>query len=137
MVRRGASDGPGGHLASPYGGTCCGVVCLTHRWLYQREWPFRYGDCPMSEAQDRDSGAAMVAAALQTHLEQIEKPLRYAARQNFANLTKLRDLEAYVQHHVQALQALPLPAALYTLLQRLLQAMHGVDALSLPQKQER
>ncbi len=91
----------------------------------------------MPEARALESEATLVAAALQTHLDQLEKPLRYATRQNFAHLAKLRDLEAYVQHHVQALQALPLPAALHTLLQRLLQAMHGVDALSLSQKQER
>jgi len=91
----------------------------------------------MPEARDLEGEATLVAAALQTHLDQLEKPLRYATRQNFAHLAKLRDLEAYVQHHVQALQVLPLPAALHTLLQRLLQAMHGVDALSLPQKQER
>src|SRR5262245_54995580 len=91
----------------------------------------------MPETRALESEATLVAAALQTHLDQLEKPLRYATRQNFAHLAKLRDLEAYVQHQVQALQALPLPAALHTLLQRLLQAMHSVDALSLPQKQER
>src|SRR5574341_2658258 len=91
----------------------------------------------MPETRALENEATLVAAALQTHLDQLEKPLRYATRQNFAHLARLRDLEAYVQHQVQALQALPLPAALHTLLQRLLQAMHGVDALSLPQKQER
>ena len=73
----------------------------------------------MPEARDLEGEATLVAAALQTHLDQLEKPLRYATRQNFAHLAKLRDLEAYVQHHVQALQVLPLPAALHTLLQRL------------------
>src|SRR5437867_10106906 len=91
----------------------------------------------MPETTASENGSARAAAVLQTHLDHLEKPLRYATRQNFAHLAKLRDLEAYVQHHVQALQVLPLPAALHTLLQRLLQAMHGVDALSLPQKQER
>src|SRR5262245_66144467 len=91
----------------------------------------------MPEARDLEPEATLVAAALRTHLDQLDKPLRYATRQNFAHLAKLRDLEAYVQHHVQALQALPLPAALHTLLQRLLQAVHGVDALPLAQKQER
>ena len=36
--------------------------------------------------------------------------LRHAPE--FAHLAKLRDLEAYVQHHVQALQASPLPPGL-------------------------
>ena len=79
----------------------------------------------MPEARDLEDEATLVAAALQTHLDQLEKPLRYATRQNFAHLAKLRDLEAYVQHHVQALQVLPLPAALHTLLQRLLQSRSG------------
>ena len=74
---------------------------------------------------------------LQTHLDHLERPLRYATRQNFAHLAKLRDLEAYVQHHVQALQASSLPPGLLPLLQQLLQAVQDVDALSLPQKQER
>jgi ATP-dependent DNA helicase RecG len=74
---------------------------------------------------------------LQTHLDHLERPLRYATRQNFAHLAKLRDLEAYVQHHVQALQASPLPPGLLPLLQQLLQAVQDVDALPLPQKQER
>src|SRR5438105_8667537 len=91
----------------------------------------------MPETTASESGSTRAAAVLQTHLDHLEKPLRYATRQNFAHLARLRDLEAYVQHHVQALQALPLPAALHVLLQRLLQAMHGVDALPLAQKQER
>src|SRR6266849_8806307 len=91
----------------------------------------------MPEARERDSGTTMVTAMVQTHLDQLEKPLRYATRQNFAHLAKLRDLEAYVQHHVQVLQASPLPPGLLPLLQQLLQAVQDVDALPLPQKQER
>src|SRR5262249_33021415 len=91
----------------------------------------------MPEARDLEPEATLVAAALQTHLDQLDKPLRYATRQNFAHLAKLRDLEAYVQYHVQALQAFPLPATLHTLLQRLRRAVQGVDALPLAQKQER
>ena len=91
----------------------------------------------MPAASDREGGAAMLETTVQTHLDQLEKPLRYAMRQNFAHLAKLRDLEAYVQHHVQALQALALPPALQALLQQLRQAMQSVDTLPLPQKQER
>jgi ATP-dependent DNA helicase RecG len=91
----------------------------------------------MPAVSDREGGAAMPETTVQAHLEQIEKPLRYATRQNFAHLGKLRDLEVYVQHHVQALQALTLPTALPALLQRLQQAMQGVDTLPLPEKQER
>ena len=91
----------------------------------------------MPEARERDRESTTVTAMLQTHLDQLEKPLRYATRQNFAHLAKLRDLEAYVQHHVQALQASPLPAGLLPLLQQLLQAVQSVDTLPLVQKQER
>src|SRR5712692_2611043 len=88
---------------------------------------------PETEANE----STRVATVLQTHLDHLEKPLRYATRQNFAHLAKLRDLEAYVQHHVQALQASPLPPGLLPLLQQLLQAVQDVDTLPLVQKQER
>src|SRR5215831_3533141 len=91
----------------------------------------------MPETGVNESGSTEAAAVLQTHLDHLERPLRYATRQNFAHLAKLRDLEAYVQHHVQALQASPLSPGLLLLLQQLLQAMQGVDALPLPQKQAR
>ena len=91
----------------------------------------------MPETGASESGSTRAAAVLQTHLDHLERPLRYATRQNFAHLAKLRDLEAYVQHHVQALQASPLPPGLLPLLQQLLQAVQDVDALPLPQKQER
>ena len=91
----------------------------------------------MPDTGASESGSTRAAAVLQTHLDHLEKPLRYATRQNFAHLAKLRDLEAYVQHHVQALQASPLPPGLLPLLQQLLQAVQDVDALPLPQKQER
>ncbi|HEY5865338.1 MAG TPA: OB-fold nucleic acid binding domain-containing protein, partial [Candidatus Tectomicrobia bacterium] len=91
----------------------------------------------MSDTGANEPGSTQVATALQTHLDHLEKPLRYATRQNFAHLARLRDLEAYVQHHVQAIQAAPLPPELLSLLQQLLQAVQGVDALPLPQKQAR
>src|SRR5262245_8598716 len=90
----------------------------------------------MPETGASESGSPE-AAAVQTHLDHLERPLRYATRQHFAHLAKLRDLEAYVRHHVQALQASPLPPGLLPLLQQLLQAVQDVDALPLPQKQER
>src|SRR5215510_4789499 len=90
----------------------------------------------MSETQESAPGTMMAAGVLQTHLNQLEKPLRYATRQNFAHLAKLRDLEAYIRHHVQALQASPLPPGLLPLLQQLLQAVQDVDTLPLQQKQE-
>src|SRR4030095_14890723 len=91
----------------------------------------------MPDTGASESGSTRAAAVLQTHLDHLERPLRYATRQNFAHLAKLRDLEAYVQHHVQALQASPLPPGLPPLLQQLLQAVQDVDALPLPQKHER
>src|SRR4249919_2161409 len=91
----------------------------------------------MSDTGASELGSTQVATVLQTHLDHLAKPLRYATRQNFAHLAKLRDLEAYVQHHVQAIQAAPLPPEFLALLQQLLQAVQGVDALPLPQKQAR
>src|SRR5882672_6732755 len=91
----------------------------------------------MPDTGASESESTRAAAVLQTHLDHLERPLRYATRQNFAHLAKLRDLEAYVQHHVQAIQAAPLPPGLPPLLQQLLQAVQGVDALPLPQKQVR
>ena len=91
----------------------------------------------MSETGASESGSTGAAAVLQMHLDHLERPLRYATRQNFAHLAKLRDLEAYVQHHVQILQASSLPPGLLPLLQQLLQVVQNVDALPLPQKQER
>src|SRR5437867_6038879 len=90
----------------------------------------------MPETGGSESESTRAAAALQTHLDHLERPLRYATRQNFAHLAKLRDLEAYVQHHVQALQASLLPPGLLPLLQQLLQAVQDVDTLPLLQKQE-
>src|SRR4249919_1280451 len=90
----------------------------------------------MSDTGASELGSTQVAIVLQTHLDQLEKPLRYATRQNFAHLAKLRDLEVYIRHHVQALQALPLPPELLPLLEQLLQAVQDVDTLPLPQKQE-
>ena len=91
----------------------------------------------MSDTGASEYGSTQVTTVLQTHMDHLEKPLRYATRQNFAHLAKLRDLEAYVQHHVQAIQAAPLPPEFLSLLQQLLQAVQGVDALPLPQKQAR
>ena len=91
----------------------------------------------MPEIGVSESGNTGAAAVLQTHLDHLERPLRYATRQNFAHLAKLRALEAYVQHHVQTLQASPLPPGLLPLLQQLLQAVQDIDALPLLQKRER
>jgi len=91
----------------------------------------------MPETPPSTRSATSGMAVLETHLEQLAKPLRYASRQQFAHLARLRDLEVYVQHHVQALQAASPPPALAPLLQQLLQAVKGVDALPLSEKQER
>src|SRR5437867_8406551 len=90
----------------------------------------------MPETGGSENGSTRAAAVLQTHLDHLERPLRYATRQNFAHLAKLRDLEAYIRHHVQALLASPLPPGLLPLLQQLLQAVQDVDTLPLLQKQE-
>src|ERR1043166_3144123 len=113
------------------------TLWLAKSWLNLAYSPHHRKDCPMPETAASESGSTRAAAVLQTHLERLERPLRYATRQNFAHLAKLRDLEVYVQHHVQALQASPLPPGLLPLLQQLLQAVQDVDALPLLQKQER
>ena len=41
---------------------------------------------------------------VRTHLSRLDKPLQYATRNDFANLAKLRDLESFVKHQIQALQ---------------------------------
>ena len=74
---------------------------------------------------------------LRTHLSRLDKPLQYAARHDFANLPKLRDLEAFVQHQIQALQALPLPASTSDLLAQLAAAVSGFDDLTLAEKRRR
>lgn len=75
------------------------------------------------------------AAALQAHLDMLAKPLRYATRQEGVHLAKLHDLERYLAHHLTALQALPVSAAMLTLVQHLRQTVQGVDTLPLEQKQ--
>ena len=79
----------------------------------------------------------MASDEIRTRLTHLAKPLRYAMRHNFARLAQLRDLERYMQHHLTALQALSLPAALAPLLQQLAQAIQDVDALALVEKQRR
>jgi ATP-dependent DNA helicase RecG len=79
----------------------------------------------------------MVNTEIATRLAQLEKPLQYAIRHNFVHLAQLRDLERYMQHHLRALQALPLPMALPPLLQQLAGTVQGFDALPLPEKQAR
>ena len=91
----------------------------------------------MPETSERRDHGMTAAVAIQSHLDHIAKPLHYVSRQRFAHLAKLRDLEAYIQHRVHALQSMSLPTGLSPLLQQLLQAMQGVDALPLDQKQER
>ena len=76
-------------------------------------------------------------ATILTHLEQLEKPLRYAARQQFANLATLRDLERYVQHHLQAVENLRPPTRLEPFLRQLAHAAKQFDRLDLAAKQHR
>ena len=74
---------------------------------------------------------------LRTHLSRLDKPLQYAARNDFANLSKLRDLEPFVQHQLQALQSRPLPAAMPALLTQLAETVRGFDDLTLAEKRQR
>jgi ATP-dependent DNA helicase RecG len=79
----------------------------------------------------------MVDDEIRTHLAQLERPLQYAARHDFAHLAQLRDLERYLQHHLQALQALPLPTSWGPLLQQCMPLVQGFDSLPLLDKQAR
>jgi ATP-dependent DNA helicase RecG len=79
----------------------------------------------------------MADTEVRSRLAHLAKPLQYATRHNFAHLATLRDLERYIRHHVEALQAQQLPAALLPLLQQLAHAVQGFDTLPLPAKQER
>lgn len=74
---------------------------------------------------------------VRTHLSRLDKPLQYAARHDFANLPKLRDLESFVEHQVQALRSLPLPASMPDLLAQLAATVLGFDDLALTEKRQR
>ena len=74
---------------------------------------------------------------VRTHLSRLDKPLQYATRNDFANLPKLRDLETFVEHQIQALQSLPLPASMPRLLAQLAGAVLRFDDLTLPEKRQR
>lgn len=79
----------------------------------------------------------MVDATIQTHLARLEKPFQYALRQQGAHLAKLRDLEVYARHHINALQALSLSPTFSSLLQQFAQTLQGFDTLPLAQKHAR
>ena len=80
----------------------------------------------------------MAETAFERYLEQLGKPLQYAMRNNFAQLSKLKGFEPYARHQIRALESLRmLPAAWLPLLQELSQAVESFDALSLEQKQQR
>lgn len=83
------------------------------------------------------SPARQTSEDIRAHLERLARPLHYAMRHNFAQLPKLRDLESYVQHHVQALQSLELPPALAAGVAHLAQTVMGFDTLDLPEKRAR
>ena len=74
---------------------------------------------------------------LRTHLSRLDKPLQYAARNDFANLPKLRDLESFVRHQIEALQSLALPASMPAILTQLAETVRGFDDLTLAEKRQR
>ena len=74
---------------------------------------------------------------VRTYLSRLDKPLQYATRNDFANLPKLRDLESFVQHQIQALQSRPLPASMPALLTQLAETVRGFDDLPLAEKRQR
>ena len=74
---------------------------------------------------------------VRTHLSRLDKPLQYATRNDFANLSKLRELEPFVKHQIQAMQSLPLPASMPALLTQLAETVVGFDDLTLTEKRPR
>ena len=74
---------------------------------------------------------------LRTHLSRLDKPLQYAARNDFANLPKLRDLESFVRHQIEALQSRALPATMPAMLTQLAETVRGFDDLTLAEKRQR
>ena len=74
---------------------------------------------------------------VRTHLSRLDKPLQYATRNDFANLPKLRDLEPFVKHQIQAMQSLALPTSMAALLTQLAETVLGFDDLTLTEKRQR
>ena len=74
---------------------------------------------------------------LRTHLSRLDKPLQYAARNDFAHVARLRELEAYVRRQLEPLQALRLPDPVPSLLADLAASVAGFDDLAVPDKRRR
>ena len=74
---------------------------------------------------------------LRTHLSRLDKPLQYAIRNDFGNLTRLRELESYVERQLKPLQSLQLPQPVSSLLSELATSVAGFDDMTLPEKQVR
>ena len=74
---------------------------------------------------------------LRSHLCRLGKPLQYAARNDFAHIARLRELESYVRRQLEPLHALRLPDPVAALLADLAASVAGFDDLSLPDKRRR
>lgn len=74
---------------------------------------------------------------LRTLLCRLNRPLQYAVRNDFANIARLRELEAYVQHQLEPFQSLRLPDSVSTLLTELATCVAGFEKLALPEKRLR
>ena len=74
---------------------------------------------------------------VRTYLSRLDKPLQYATRNDFANLSRLRDLESFAGRQIQALRSLSLPASMPGLLAQLAETVLGFDDLAAAEKRRR
>lgn len=73
--------------------------------------------------------ASTLASELRKIIQAMEKPFRFAAGHNYANLPKLRNLESYLDHWLKKAAILPLSQRQQALIQRLEARLKGFDRL--------
>ncbi len=76
----------------------------------------------------------MPSEDLQQILEAIEKPLRFASGNDYANLKTLKALEPYMAHWLEKALALPLSPRRQELFNRLMVQVKGFDGMDLAKK---
>lgn len=79
----------------------------------------------------------MSAKNLSQILEALEKPLRYAAKNNYANLKSLKGLEPYIDFWLKKAAALSLSPSQEDLWRELRKILQNFDSLDIAEKRER